>query len=64
LGVGRWVCGRVAPGALGVEILGVGCRALGGTDQVLGVGCSGAATTRSPDGVLCRASPDVVLKHP
>ena len=50
MGVGRWVCGRVAPGALGVEIL--------------GVGCSRAATTRSPDGVLCRASPDVVLRHP
>jgi hypothetical protein len=109
LGVGRWVCGRVAPGALGVEILGVGCSraattrspdgilcrapsdvvmkhpssrrrdrwwfifrifwalgvwALGGTDQVLGVGCSGATTTRFPDGILCRAPLDVVLKHP
>ena len=50
MGVGRWVCGRVAPGALGVEIL--------------GVGCSRAATTRSPDGILCRAPSDVVLKHP
>jgi len=46
----RWVRGRVAPGALGV--------------QILGVGCCRAATTRSPDGILCRAPPDVVLKHP
>ena len=29
----------------------------------MGVGCSRAATTRSPDGILCRASLDVVLKH-
>jgi len=50
LGVGRWVRGRVTPGALGV--------------QILGVGCSGAATTRSPDGILCEASLYVVLKHP
>ena len=50
LGVGRWVRGRVTPGALGV--------------QILGVGCSRATTTRSPDGILCKASIYVVLKHP
>ena len=50
LGVGRWVRGRVTPGALGV--------------QILGVGCSRATTTRSPDGILCEASIYVVLKHP
>jgi hypothetical protein len=34
---------------------------------VLGVGrwvLYRAATTRSPDGILCRASLDIVLKHP
>ena len=43
-----------------------GCWVLGGR-WVLGVGrwvLYRAATRRSPDGILCRASLDVVLKHP
>ena len=31
---------------------------------VLGVGCSRATTTRSPDGILCKGPPYVILKHP
>ena len=52
---GRWVFGR--------WVLGVGCWALG-VGCFLGVGCSRATTTRSPDGILCRAPLHVVLKYP
>ena len=49
-------------------MLGVGCAAGSPRGRwVLGVGrwvLYRAATTRSPDGILCRASLDVVLKHP
>jgi hypothetical protein len=49
-------------------VLGVGCAAGSPRGRwVLGVGrwvLYRAATTRSPDGILCRASLDVVLKHP
>jgi hypothetical protein len=59
LGVG-WSPGRC--------VLGVGCAAGSPRGRwVLGVGrwvLHRAATTRSPDGILCRASLDVVLKHP
>ena len=45
-----------------------GCWVLGGrplgVGWPLGVGCSRAATTRSPDRMLCKASLDGVLKHP
>ncbi len=59
MGVGCWVAGRwVLEGfwVLGGRALGVG--------WALGVGCSRAATTRSPDWMLCKASLDGVSKHP
>jgi len=55
----RWALGV---GSLGRWVLGVGLR----TDQLLGVGyvgCSRAATTRSPDVILCEGPSYVVLKH-
>jgi len=54
-GVGCWALGvrQGRPGGVGCWVLGVGRWVL-----------YRAATRRSPDGILCRASLDVVLKHP
>jgi hypothetical protein len=63
---GRWVLDGCW--VLGGRPLGVGCWVAGrwvlGVGWPLGVGCSRAATTRSADWMLCKASLDGVLKHP
>ena len=59
----RWVARALGPVGVGWHGPRFG-RWVGRWVCFLGVGCSRAATTRSPDGILCRASLDVVLKHP
>ena len=61
VGVNFWVLGWALGWVLGWA-LGWALGARQGRPR--GVGCCRAATTRSPDGILCRAPPDVVLKHP